>query len=181
MHRNARLPSVLLTPPPATLQTVPHVFLSLGSNIDAERNLRTAAVLLRKEWLEVHFSSVYRTAAREVSDQPDFLNAIAHIQTTQNPQEVVPILQSIEKQLGKAPPFRFGPRTIDLDLLLYDNLVLNDEIIIPHPRMQSRRFVLEPLCELIDPHARHPTLKQTWENLLAETLEQECNLTPILL
>lgn len=162
------------------------IFLGLGSNIDPEQNLKKAAVMLRKHFPNIRFSSVYRTAAREVEDQDDFLNAVALIrtnqQTNQPPQVILSTLQSIERALHKAPPYRFGPRTIDLDLLLYGDQIRHDQtLVIPHPSMYERRFVLEPLCELIDLQSVHPVLKKSWEELLEKTLEQECVLTEISL
>ncbi|OGJ59932.1 2-amino-4-hydroxy-6-hydroxymethyldihydropteridine diphosphokinase [Candidatus Peribacteria bacterium RIFCSPHIGHO2_01_FULL_55_13] len=161
------------------------IFLGLGSNIDPEMNLQKAAALLREHFPDIEFSSVYRTAAREVEDQNDFLNTVATCDTQKSSEDIYRILQSIEQSLGKAPPFRFGPRTIDLDLLLHGNKsqIINSksQIVLPHPRMHERRFVLEPLCELIDPQFKHPVIKQSWEYLLEKTLEQECVLTDIAL
>src|SRR3989338_7615819 len=115
------------------------IFLGLGSNIDPEMNLQKAAAMLREHFPSIIFSSVYRTAAREVEDQDDFLNAVAACATEKSPEEVHSILNGIEDSLGKAPPFRFGPRTIDLDLLLHGNQsqIANrkSELVIPHPRM----------------------------------------------
>jgi 2-amino-4-hydroxy-6-hydroxymethyldihydropteridine diphosphokinase len=130
--------------------------------------------LLRTYWPGIRFSSVYRTQAREFEEQPDFLNAVAMIETDQTPEEIHTGLAEIERKLGKAPPFRFGPRTIDLDLLLYGDLVLKEKtLMIPHPRMHERRFVLQPLCELINPVSLHPALGTVWKELLQGTQEQE--------
>ena len=95
------------------------------------------------------------------------------------------MLQKIEHVLGKATPFPFGPRTIDLDLLLYGNLVISSssyklqatsyELVIPHPRLHERRFVLEPLCELLDTSESHPVLGKTWGKLLKTTDSQQCD------
>jgi 2-amino-4-hydroxy-6-hydroxymethyldihydropteridine diphosphokinase len=141
--------------------------------------------MVRKHFPDILFSSVYRSAAREVETQEDFLNAVAVCDTEENPDDILSILQSIEQYLGKAPPYRFGPRTIDLDLLLYGDKsqIANyqSQIVLPHPRMYERRFVLEPLCELIDPRAKHPVLHASWEGLLEKTLEQQCVLTEIAL
>lgn len=164
---------------------MPTVFLSLGSNIDPETNLRKAAAMLREQWPAIVFSSVYRSKAREREDQPDFLDAVARFQAEMQPEEIFAALRGIEGCLGKNPPFRFGPRTIDLDLLLYDDLVLGNEkretIVIPHPRMHNRRFVLEPLCELIIPQTEHPVLHETWEALLWRTMDQDCATTALTL
>lgn len=161
---------------------MPQVAIAIGSNIDPEENIHACAELLRTQWPDVRFSSVYGTAAREVEEQDDFLNAVAVIETEQSPQEVLEQLRGIEEQLGKAPPFRFGPRTIDLDLLLYGQELINEEeLTIPHARMHERRFVLEPLCEVIDPAEKHHLLGETWEKLLKETIDQECLQTSLTL
>ena len=144
--------------------------------------MRTCAALLRKKWPDIRFSSVYRTAPREISDQEYFLNAVACMETDEQPQDIQEELCAIEKHLKKAPPFRFGPRTIDLDILLIDDRTLGmPELTVPHPRMHERRFVLEPLLELIDKDVRHPLLHETWRELLKKTLDQECERTTLRL
>jgi 2-amino-4-hydroxy-6-hydroxymethyldihydropteridine diphosphokinase len=158
------------------------IFIGLGSNISPEQNLKSAAAILRKHFPDIQFSSVYRSKAMEIENQDDFLNAVAIVDTEKSPQEVHTILQEIEQSLGKAPPYRFGPRTIDLDILLYGNgAFTEDGLAIPHKRMHERRFVLEPLCELLDSQAMHPVLSVTWEELLEKTLDQQCALTDIAL
>ncbi len=127
------------------------VYLGLGSNIDPETNLKAAAVLLRARWPTIRFSPVYRTGAIGYEAQDDFLNAVARLETDERPPEIFDVMRSIEKALKKATPFKDGPRTIDLDLLLYGTLEIRDSgFEIPHPRMHQRRFVLEPLMQLID-------------------------------
>jgi len=116
----------------------------------------------------------------EVEEQDPFLNTVAVMNTNQSPKEIQVALQSIEQTLKKDPPFRFGPRTIDLDILLYDDLVQEEnDLSIPHPRMHQRRFVLEPLCELIDSEKKHPVTDQTWKELLDATMDQDCTKTAI--
>jgi 2-amino-4-hydroxy-6-hydroxymethyldihydropteridine diphosphokinase len=129
----------------------------------------TCARALRDDFPYITFSSVYRTAARDEESQDDFLNAVAKIDTDESPEEVHYALQSIEEDLGKDPPYEKGPRTIDLDILLYDPLpptpyALPPTLSIPHPRMTERRFVLEPLCELCE----------GWKPQLEKTLDQSC-------
>lgn len=179
------------------------VFIGLGSNISAEKNLREAARLLRNEWPSIVFSSVYESAPLEVADQPSFLNAVAKIETEDEPEAVLRKLQSIESNLGKSPLFRYGPRTIDLDLLLFKNKILPSKLewnkivncqflaprssvrsevgalinchVVPHPKMHARRFVLEPLCELIEPTIKHPMLHEAMKILLEKANEQSCH------
>lgn len=150
------------------------VYVGIGSNIDAEKNIKKAAELLRLTWLEIRFSSVYASAPRDKEDQPDFLNAVAVFETELDATSVRLILRAMEVTLGKKIEERFGPRTIDLDLLLYGNETLDTEdLTIPHPRMRERRFVLEPLAELSD----EPWV---WESL-EKVQQQECRKTDILL
>ncbi len=154
---------------------MPFVFVALGSNISPEKNLRAAATMLRTIFPDIRFSSAYRTAPRDIEDQPDFLNAVATFESEDSPEIIHEKLMQIEHTLKKNPPFRSGPRTIDLDLLLYGNEVINTpELTIPHPRMHERRFVLEPLSELLDPTAKHPLSGKTWEELLQMTMGQKC-------
>jgi 2-amino-4-hydroxy-6-hydroxymethyldihydropteridine diphosphokinase len=158
------------------------IYIGLGSNIDPEMNLPEAAALLRKNWPDIRFSSVFRSAPQEIPDQPDFLNAVAEIQSDDSPEEIIAALQKIERTLGKKPPFRYGPRTLDLDLLLYEDTVLTDPALtLPHPRMHRRRFVLEPLTELIDPDSFHPLLGQSWKELLEEVSFQPCEKDSLVL
>ncbi len=157
-------------------------FLALGSNIDAEKNLRAAAAMLRSRFPSIRFSQVYRTAPVGYAAQEDFLNAAAMIETDEEPEQIHQILESIETSLGKAAPFRNGPRTIDLDLLLWDDKLLHEpRLTLPHPRMQKRRFVLEPLCELIEPTSEHPVLKIFWKDLLEGTMEQRTEKVELVL
>ena len=158
------------------------VFLGLGSNIDSEHNLRCAAGLLRTIWPQIRFSAVYRSTPVGPVDQPDFLNAVATIIAEQPPQVVHDRLAAIERQLGKQVAVRFGPRTIDLDILLYGDAVIDESgLHVPHPRMHERRFVLEPLCALINASAKHPIMKKTWAELLASVQNQHCEKIRLIL
>lgn len=132
--------------------------------------------MLKRIWGDsIAFSHLYRTAAMEVSEQDDFLNATAKIETDMSPQEVLMRLRAIEKLLEKSPPFRFGPRTIDLDILFYDELILeSDTLTIPHPRMHLRRFVLDPLLDIAEPDMMHPVLRKTISALRDELPDQRC-------
>ncbi len=147
-------------------------YLSLGSNMgDAFGNCRRALERLAADSaLRVTARSrVYRTAPVDYAAQQWFINQVVRVETGLAPAALLARLQSIERQLGRSrPAVRFGPRMIDLDILLYDALVLEGPALsLPHPRMHRRRFVLQPLCD-IDPDLVHPVLGQTARALLAQ-------------
>lgn len=149
------------------------VLIGLGSNISPEVNLREAGFLLKKKFPVTRFSSVYRTAPVGYADQVDFLNAVALVETSDSPETIIKSLQLIERVMKKETPFRYGPRTIDLDFLLYGSSSIQEpDLVIPHPNMHERRFVLEPLLELIDASELHPKLQKSWRELLEATKDQ---------
>lgn len=94
-------------------------------------------------------SSLYGTSPVGVEDQPDFLNAVIEVETALSPDELLDLCASIEREMGRERTIRWGPRVIDMDILLYDDLALDSEgLTIPHPRMMERAFVLVPLAEI---------------------------------
>lgn len=127
------------------------VFVGLGSNLgDRELNLRRALERL-EELGPVRASSIRETDPVGVTDQPKFLNAAAELATELPPAELLERLLEIERELGRdrATERRWGPRVIDLDLLLFGEEAIDEPgLTVPHPRLGGRRFVLEPLCEL---------------------------------
>ena len=143
------------------------VYLSLGSNVgDREAHLRDATVRLGTAGRVVAVSSFYETEPVEFIQQPWFLNCVAALETSQTPRQLMTSLLHIEQEMGRTRVRKKGPRTIDIDILLLDNeQIVSEELIIPHPAMQQRRFVLEPLAELA-PEAVHPVLKKTVRELL---------------
>jgi 2-amino-4-hydroxy-6-hydroxymethyldihydropteridine diphosphokinase len=145
------------------------VYIALGSNVgDREANVRRAAALLAGAGTVAALSSLYATEPVGNREQPGFINAVAAIETSLAPGELLAVCRSIEERLGRERTVRWGPRTIDLDILLYgDRTVSTDELTIPHPRMAERRFVLEPLAE-IAPGAAHPVLRRTSVELLRD-------------
>jgi len=144
-------------------------YIALGSNMgDKEANLKQALVYL-EENLEITLkkcSSFLDTKPWGYENQEHFLNAVVEVRTLLTPKELMSELLRIEKLLKRERLIKWGPRTMDLDVLLYDDLVTQDEFVtLPHPRMTEREFVLEPLCE-IAPMLVHPLLKQRMYVLL---------------
>jgi 2-amino-4-hydroxy-6-hydroxymethyldihydropteridine diphosphokinase len=142
-------------------------YLSLGSNVgDRAAQLRAAVERLRNLGDVLRLSSFYETEPVEFTEQPWFLNCVIELETERAPQELMKSILEIEKAMGRERVQKKGPRTIDVDILLYGEVVLNsEEVVIPHPAMQERRFVLEPLVE-IAPEVLHPVLKKTSAELL---------------
>lgn len=138
------------------------VYLGLGSNQgDRDALLRAALRSLAPVVDVTRASSVYDTAPMHVRDQPRFHNIVAAGMTRLDPVALLREAKRIEATLGRRPGPRYGPRPIDVDILLYDDTVLvTPELTIPHPRIAERGFVLEPLAELV-PDLAHPTLGVT--------------------
>lgn len=117
-------------------------------------------------------SSIYKTAAWGNTDQQAFLNQVIILQTKLSPDELMQALLHIEQQLGRIRTQKFGPRTIDLDILFYDGLVIKTKLVtIPHPAIQERRFVLVPLAEL-SPRKIHPVYRQSITTLLQNCTDE---------
>jgi 2-amino-4-hydroxy-6-hydroxymethyldihydropteridine diphosphokinase len=137
------------------------VFLSLGANLgDRRQNLRRALTALHVEGLSItHESAVYETEPQEIEQQPWFLNIAVECRTTLPPLQLLAVCRRVEKTLGRdrtAAVIPKGPRLIDIDILLYGRAIIETpELVVPHPRMMERRFVLAPLVE-IAPELRHP-------------------------
>lgn len=142
------------------------VYLSLGSNVgDRAANLNAAIERLRSLGEVVAVSSLYETEPVEFTAQPWFLNCAVKLNTEKMPKQLLNAVLDIEKEMGRKRLKKKGPRTIDIDILLFGNSVIDTKgLTVPHPAMHERRFVLEPLAE-IAPEVRHPVFKRTAREL----------------
>lgn len=143
-------------------------FLSLGSNIgDRMANITTALNRLREVGKIIAVSSIYETEPVEFTAQPWFLNCVVKLDTEKMPKQLLTAILKIEQSMGRRRQQKKGPRTIDIDILLFGNSTIDTEgLTIPHPSLHERRFVLDPLVE-IEAGLRHPILKRTVRELLA--------------
>lgn len=146
------------------------VFLSLGSNVGRRPdNLRKALKLIAGEAgiRVVRVSLLYSTSPVGYTAQRQFINGALELRTSLSPRDLLDRLERIEVRMGKSTPFRNGPRSIDIDVVLYGRRrILEDGLIVPHPRMHGRRFVLEPLAE-IAARAVHPGVRRSVARILA--------------
>jgi len=126
------------------------IYLGLGSNLgDREANLQTVYQELPPEVEITIFSSLYETEPWGFRDQPDFLNQVVQAKTELSPRELLEYLKKIEKKIGRKPSFIYGPRLVDIDILLYGNMIINENnLVIPHNRIAERAFVLVPFEEI---------------------------------
>lgn len=146
-----------------------NTYLLLGTNLgNRENNLRAVKNLIKKRCGYITAeSSIYETAAWGFKEQPNFLNQIVQIETTKQPKHLLEIILNIEQEMGRVRTAKMGPRVIDIDILFMDNHnhYNTSQLTIPHPAIQDRKFVLEPLNELI-PNYIHPVYNLSIHQLL---------------
>ncbi len=145
-------------------------YIGIGSNMgDKQANCENGiAVLADGTNTTVKARSLfYRTEPMYVADQDWFVNAVVQIETVLDPDELLDVLQSVQRLAGRNhDAVRFGPRLLDMDILFYDDRVIQTQrMVVPHPRLHERRFVLQPLCD-ISPDMVHPVLKKDMKTLL---------------
>jgi 2-amino-4-hydroxy-6-hydroxymethyldihydropteridine diphosphokinase len=142
------------------------VYLSLGSNVgDRAANLKTAIDRLSRVGKVVTVSSFYETEPVELTAQPWFLNCALQLDTEKMPRQLLSEILAMEQEMGRRRRQSKGPRNIDIDILLFGNSIIQVEgLTIPHPAMQQRRFVLEPLAQ-IAPEVLHPVFQRTVREL----------------
>jgi 2-amino-4-hydroxy-6-hydroxymethyldihydropteridine diphosphokinase len=144
-------------------------FLSLGTNLGNKNgNLRRALALLSENQAMgvVKLSSIYQTAPQNFTEQEDFLNCTCEIRTAFDPTQLINFCKSIEWKLGRKTMFRYGPRLVDVDILLYDDLTITtSELSIPHPELVRRNFVLTPLNEIAPNLVVHGKRLAHWMSL----------------
>jgi len=149
-------------------------YLLIGGNLgNRSANLQNALHQIEKNCGKIlDLSAIYETAAWGLSNQPSFYNQAVSIQTNLEPKALMEQLLAIETNMGRIRSIKLGPRLIDLDILLINNLILNTEtLILPHPSMEQRRFALLPLAE-IAPNLMHPILHKTVQELLMHCSDQ---------
>jgi len=149
-------------------------YLLIGGNLgNRSANLQNALHQIEKNCGKIlDLSAIYETAAWGLSNQPSFYNQAVSIQTNLEPKVLMEQLLAIETNMGRIRSVKLGPRLIDLDILLIDQLILDTEILIlPHPSMEQRRFALLPLAE-IAPNLIHPILQKTIQELLMHCSDQ---------
>jgi 2-amino-4-hydroxy-6-hydroxymethyldihydropteridine diphosphokinase len=150
------------------------VYIGIGSNLgNRQKNCLRAIELLEKRGIIIkERSTMYETEPWGIKDQPKFINMVVEIETVLNPNELLRILKDVEKKVGRKESLKWGPRIIDLDILLVDDIIINeDNLKIPHPLMHKRDFVLQPLCE-IAPDIKHPLLKLSIDKLMQKLLKK---------
>ena len=150
------------------------IYIGIGANLgDREKTLQKATGILdaKPKITVVAASAVYETVPVGVVEQPHFLNAVLQVHTSLSARSLLNCLLAIERDFGRVRETRWGPRTLDLDILLYGDAIINQPgLQVPHPHLHEREFVLVPLCDL-KPDLKHPVLDQSIQ-FLTESLNK---------
>lgn len=149
------------------------VYIGIGSNLGRrKKNCLMAVELLKGKGVRVaKESSLYETEPWGVKDQPAFINMVIEAQTDLSPEMLLSLVKDIEYEIGRSRTRRWGPRKIDLDILLYGDMVINTpDLVIPHPYMHERQFVMRPLSE-IAPDLIHPIIKKKMRDILITLIQ----------
>lgn len=154
------------------------VHLGLGSNLGDRRTALAHALARIAQATRIEaVSPVYASAPVGYAEQPDFWNLVVRVRTGMDPRSLLAVLKSIEAEVGRTPSHRNGPREIDIDVLLYDDVIRADSPVIPHPRMHERAFVLRPLADL-DDALRDPRDATLWTDRLRDVAHQR--IAPVM-
>ncbi|MHA7102872.1 2-amino-4-hydroxy-6-hydroxymethyldihydropteridine diphosphokinase [Roseivirga pacifica] len=149
------------------------IYLLLGTNLGnksanlqrAKELLTSHAIIIKKE------SKIYETAAWGNEDQPSFLNQVVEVDSNKSPQRILTLVNQIEEEMGRVRFEKWGERLIDIDILYFgSHEIQNEDLVIPHPEIQNRRFTLAPLAEM-SPDFIHPVLKKTQQELLEDSVD----------
>lgn len=162
--------------------TIHHAYLSIGSNLGDPLQNCCKGVRALGEAADIELmarSPFYKTQPVDYLDQEWFINGALYVKTRLTPLQLLDCTQSIQKRLGRKPDtVRFGPRILDLDIIFYDDLVMEtSRLTIPHPRAHKRRFVLQPICD-IDPTVVHPGLGYNVQELLNQLVTDDQDIMP---
>ncbi len=155
------------------------VYIGIGSNLgDRQKSCLRAIELLQERGIVItKKSSLYETEPWGYKDQPQFINMAIEGETEFNPKELLMVLKNIEREIGREESLRWGPRKVDLDILLFDTIILTeDSLEIPHPLLHKRDFVLKPLCEIAS-DIHHPLLKMSISDLLQQLYKKSHHTT----
>lgn len=151
------------------------IYLALGSNVGVgDQQFDDTIALLCEHLTNIRQAKRYTSKAVGFIDQPDFLNTVIEARTTLSPKDLLLFTQATEQAIGRIKRFRWGPREIDIDIIFYDDAVIDEpNLMLPHPRFAEREFVLKPLCDLnpdiIDPIS-HKTVQKLYSHLAERNL-----------
>lgn len=153
------------------------IYLALGSNVGiGDQQFDDTIAALREQLTNIRQAKRYTSKAVGFIDQPDFLNTVIEATTTLSPKDLLSFTQVTEQAIGRIRRFRWGPREIDIDIIFYDDVIVNEpDLILPHPRFAERDFVLKPLCDL-NPDGIDPISRKTVHELYSQLPERNVSI-----